>query len=110
MSFGPIPNISFTSGISTQYDAQHPIYAPPPTPQNQQIDNQVNQALNSLPPEAQQLLKSVNPSSFHEAQRIIDQFADEVLSESQPIQQPIVQPYQAPTTFADYLKQNNGIM
>lgn len=90
---GAIPNISFTSGISTQYDAQHPVPVnPPPTPQNnqlvQQIDTQINEVMSTMPPEIQQMISSINPSTFHEAQRLLNQFIDEEINNTQ--QQPVV--------------------
>lgn len=106
MSSGPIPQIPFSSGIYTQRDAQNPIYAQPSSQNQEQqlIDNKVNQALSSLPIEAQQLLKSVNPASFTEAQQIINQFADEVLNESQ-FQLPTQLPQQQ-VSFTEYVQNN----
>lgn len=114
MSAGPIPQITFNSGVAYQQDGQHPQYLPQPQPnqQSQQsVQNdqqaQVLKTLETLPPEAQQMLKSINPWTFKEAQAILNKLTDEVLMERNqtPIQQQQSYPVQN-LTPVQYARQN----
>lgn len=116
MSQGPIPQYTFNSGVAPQSDGQHPTYYQPPQPQkqqNQMMDQNVIKTFETLPVEAQQMLKSINPITFQEAQAIINRIADQVLSEPpMPASQNQVQPVQPPVinTPIDYVNNYNGIM
>lgn len=91
MSQGPIPDYQFNSGVYPQADAHNPVYAIPPEQQQKSAEEEqkewevVNNFLAQLPPEGRAFIQSMNPQTYNEAIRLMNQFADEVLMNGKPI-------------------------